>query len=229
MSLKMDAIVQSVGGRALVEHRPFLVKWSNVIHNMSKNKTYVSDVKASEVIVLMLSMHTFVPGQTYRLVFLGCGQARREAEVLHELLKHIHVSGTMFVDHYMVETAFDIDPTVGYPMFVTSIAALIDELERDTESVFVMIGIRAGFFMIQPCEVYELFRFAMMCHRLALRGRLHKNYLNFFDESYSGKSHERLGTTSCYRCSWLELAQEYWDTQSLWRNDKNSEKISSKK
>ena len=120
----------------------------------------------------------------------------------------------MFVDNFFFNPVFDLD--VGMPsLFVTNIRALGEELERDTQSTFLIIGLRAGFLMEYACEVYEFFHFSMICHKLAQAGRLHDEYLNFFDEQRTKYPYIALNNTSCYRRPWLDYAKTYWETVSL--------------
>ena len=190
-------------------------KFPNVVHGATKHRfADVSKINAVEVVNLMRSMGLLEEGRAYRLAFMGCGQAVCELQILAELrAQGVIITGELFVDTCMLDSIYDVadSPHCVSPLFVTNVDALVQELERDEASSFILFGVHSGYSAYASSETYAMIRLARLCTRLAGQGRMQPTLVNFFGERMRGNVVGKDGV-SCLTMPWDQFAQHYLRT-----------------
>ena len=187
-------------------------KFPNVVHGATHRYLYASKINAVEVVNLMRSMGLLEPQRAYRLVFMGCGKSVREMEVLAELRKQgVAITGELFVDTCMLDSIYDVaeSPLLCVaPLFVTGVDALVQEMDRDDTSTFILFGVHSGYSAHAPSETYAMLRLAHVCRRLSQQGRLQPTVVNFLGETQKGNVAGKDGV-SCLTLPWDTFARHY--------------------
>ena len=208
MESKLSFIAQCP---CFVDESVIISKFPNVVHGSTHRYLHTSDINAVEVVNLMRSMGLLDVHKAYRLVFMGCGKSAREMEVLAELRKQgVVITGELFVDTCMLDSIYDIaeSPHCVAPLFITGVDALVQEMERDETSTFLLFGVHSGYAAYASEEHYAMLRFSHMCRKLSQQGRLQPTIVNFFGERQRGNVQGKCGV-SCLTMSWDEFGQHY--------------------